>query len=1095
MHGTSAGAGIDASGLRELEAVQRLLRERAELSVGGLWGSAQALVLAELTRSSKLPWLALCAGESEAEALAEDLEFFGAQPLLFPARETTSKGKLDGDDVAAMRRRIEVAQRLNGPAEARPKLLVASLLALLQPLPKPGDLAAATLNLAVGQKLASDHLLKQLVDAGYERMPLVERPGEVSLRGDILDVFPFASEWPLRVELFDDAIESLRTFDPTEQKSVEKLARVAVCLARDAGGVEDSSGISPALLLPAQTVIVEVEPLRIEDRAHGLSIQSASHQRELGLVRQAQVGRRKVQLQSLPAKDVNFDTRSVQALSGGIRQAPELLRQATADGTRALVLCRTEAEESRFKSVLAEAGGVDHVETRVGAVAKGFRFPALALIVVDHHELVGILGTRRAAPAKVAHRTRALQSFFDLKVGDYVVHAVHGLALYKGLVRMARGAGEEEHLHLSFADEVSLYVPATRIDLVQRYIGGGGAPPPLDKIGSHSFRKRREKVERALFDLASDLLEVQAKRELKQRPPWRADPQLLKDMVGAFPYVDTPDQAQADGDITEDVEGLRPMDRLLCGDVGFGKTEIAMRAAFRVAAAGGQVAVLVPTTVLAHQHFLSFSQRMADFPVEIGVLSRTVTGEDERKVLRGVAAGEIDIVVGTHRILSKDVKFKSLGLVIIDEEQRFGVTHKEHFKSLRAMVDVLALSATPIPRTLHMSLAGVRDISALSTPPPGRQDVETVIVDRNDREFVRGALLREKNRDGQVFFLHNRVETIAMRARELQELAPDCTFAVGHGQMPAKQLEVVMDTFSRGDVDVLVATTIVENGLDIPAAGTILIDEADHYGLSELHQLRGRVGRGAHKAHCYLLVDPLKPMKQIARERLKALEEMSQLGSGFAISMKDLELRGAGNILGPQQSGHIASVGYDLYCRLLKETVERVRQGIGPEHVTSDSELAAGVELELGLRAYLPDAWIPEQSTRLEILRQLDTIQSPEAARELEAGLRDRFGRVPPEAHALVQSFRLRAQARELGLTRISHRGEIYLLEFKDRVALEHALAGRKVDLRPIRTGLAHLVIPTSKRAPDKALEWLEALLAGPVQNLAQPAPAPAPRR
>jgi transcription-repair coupling factor len=764
-------------------------------------------------------------------------------------------------------------------------------------------------------------LRERLITAQILCGPPAER-----LRGDILDVFPFASEWPLRVELFDDAIESLRTFDPTEQKSVEKLTKVAVCLARDAGGVEDSSGISPALLLPAQTVIAEVEPLRIEDRAHGLSIQSASHQRELGLVRQAQVGRRKILLQSLPAKDVNFDTRSVQALSGGIRQAPEQLRQATADGTRALVLCRTEAEESRFKGVLAEAGGVDHVETRVGAVAKGFRFPALALIVVDHHELVGILGTRRAAPAKIAHRTRALQSFFDLKVGDYVVHAVHGLALYRGLVRMARGAGEEEHLHLSFADEVSLYVPATRIDLVQRYIGGGGTPPPLDKIGSHSFRKRREKVERALFDLASDLLEVQAKRELKQRPPWRADPQILKDMVGAFPYVDTPDQAQADGDIAEDIEGLRPMDRLLCGDVGFGKTEIAMRAAFRVAAAGGQVAVLVPTTVLAHQHFLSFRERMADFPVEIGVLSRTVTGEEERKVLRGVAAGEVDIVIGTHRLLSKDVKFKGLGLIIIDEEQRFGVTHKEHFKSLRAMVDVLALSATPIPRTLHMSLAGVRDISALSTPPPGRQDVETVIVDRNDREFVRDALLREKNRDGQVFFLHNRVETIAMRARELQELAPDCTFAIGHGQMPSKQLEVVMDTFSRGDVDVLVATTIVENGLDIPAAGTILIDEADHYGLSELHQLRGRVGRGAHKAHCFLLVDPLKPMKQIARERLKALEEMSQLGSGFAISMKDLELRGAGNILGPQQSGHIASVGYDLYCRLLKDTVERVRE-------------------------------------------------------------------------------------------------------------------------------------------------------------------------
>jgi len=1089
MESSPGSARIDAAALPQVEQLERLLRERPEVSAGGLWGSAQALVLAELVRRSKQPWVAIASGEAEAEALRDDLEFFGLQADLFPAREG-GKGRLDGGDLGAIRQRIELAQRLSGPAEARPRVIVASLLALLQPLPKPGDLAAATLQLALGQKLSTEQFLKQLVDAGYERVPLVERAGEVSLRGDILDVFPFASELPLRIELFDDAVESLRTFDPLEQKSVQKLEKVAVCIARDAGGVEDGSGIAPALLFPPQAVIAELEPLRIEDRANGLSIQSASHQRELGVLWQARDARRRLRLQSLPAKDVHFDTRSVQALSGGIRQAPELLRDATADGTRAIVLCRTEAEEHRFRTVLAEAGGVEHVETRVGSVAKGFRFPALRIVVVDHHELVGIVGARRVTATKAAHRTRALQSFFDLKVGDFVVHAVHGLALYKGLVRMARGGGEEEHLHLSFADEVSLYVPATRIDLVQRYIGAGVAPV-LDKIGSQSFRKRREKVERALFDLASDLLEVQAKRELKQRTPWRTDPVLLKDMIGAFPYVDTPDQAHADGDISEDLEGLRPMDRLLCGDVGFGKTEIAVRAAFRVAAAGGQVAVLVPTTVLSHQHFLSFRQRLADFPLEIGVLSRTVTGAEEKKVLAGVANGEVDIVVGTHRLLSKDVKFKNLGLVIIDEEQRFGVTHKEHFKSMRAMVDVLALSATPIPRTLHMSLAGVRDISALSSPPPGRQDVETRIVDRSDRELVREALLREKNRDGQVFFLHNRVSTILQEARALQELVPECSFAIGHGQMPPKELEAVMDSFSRGEVDVLVATTIVENGLDIPAAGTILIDEADHYGLSELHQLRGRVGRGSLKAHCFLLVDPLKPMKEIARERLKALEEMAALGSGFAISMKDLELRGAGNILGPQQSGHIASVGYDLYCRLLKETVERVRQGAGRDAVTPESQLAAGVELELGLRAFLPDAWIPEQATRLEILRQLDTIHSAEAASELEGVLRDRFGRLPPEARALVQSFRLRARALELGLTRISWRGEIYLLEFKDRVTLEHALAGRKVDLRPIRTGLAHLVIPTSRRAPDKALAWLEELLQGSPQVSTIPAARP----
>jgi transcription-repair coupling factor (superfamily II helicase) len=1077
VDGAAASIRSGLEELKELGAIESALRSKPVVSIGGLWGSAQALVLAALVQRSNAPWVAVVASESEAESLALDLELFGAAPVRFPARDASSRGKLDGADFDTVRQRLEVAQRLGGPAAGRPRLLVASLLALLQPLPKPGDLAASSLELAVGAKLVADHLLRQLVDSGYERVPLVERAGEVSLRGDILDFFPFASEHPLRVELLDDVVESLRTFDPSAQRSLAALPHAQVCLARDVGGIEDSSGVSPALLLPHQASFAELEPLRIEDRAHGLTIQSASHQRELGLLRQALESRRRVQLQSLPAKDVVFDTRSVQGLSSGIRQAPELLREATRDDTRVVVLCRTEAEEHRFRAVLAEAGGVERVETHVGLVAKGFRFPALKLVVVDHHELVGIAGARRVAPARQLHRSRALQSFFDLKPGDYVVHAVHGLALYKGLARMARGAGEEEHLHLLFDGDVSLYVPVTRIDLVQRYIGSGGAAPALDKIGGQSFRKRREKVERALFDLAADLLEVQAQRELKQRPPWRPDESLMKDMIGAFPYVDTVDQAQAGSEIAEDLAGARPMDRLLCGDVGFGKTELAMRAAFRVAAAGGQVAVLVPTTVLAHQHFLSFQARLADFPVEIGVLSRSVTGKDERRVIDALAQGEVDVVIGTHRLLSKDVKFRKLGLVVIDEEQRFGVAHKEHFKALRAMVDVLALSATPIPRTLHMSLAGVRDISALSVPPPGRQEIETLIVDRNDDALVQGALRREKERDGQVFFLHNRVETIVQVARRLAELAPECSFAVGHGQMSARQLEEVMDAFARGDVDVLVATTIVENGLDIPAAGTILIDEADHFGLSELHQLRGRVGRGQVKSHCYLLVDPLKPMRQIARDRLKAVEELHHLGAGFALSMKDLELRGAGNILGPQQSGHIAAVGYDMYCRLLKQTIERVRAGLGPDRAATEAELAAGVELELGLRAFLPESWIPEQPTRLEILRQLETIHTDADADAALSMLRDRFGRIPPEAHALLDSFRLRARALELGLTRISHRGEIYLVEFKDRVALEHALAGRRVELRPIRTGLAHLVIPPARRAPQQSLEWLESLL------------------
>ncbi len=769
------------------------------------------------------------------------------------------------------------------------------------------------------------------------------------------------------------------------------------------------------------------------------------------------------------------------------------MREIVTGGSRVLILCQTEAESRRFRAVLAEAPEGDQaegLEVHVGSVAKGFRLPLSSLVVVNHRELAGVMGVRRVSPKKQVHRTRALQSFFELKPGDFVVHAVHGLALFKGLERLRRGDGEEEHLHLLFAEDVSLFVPATRIDLVQRYIGSGGAAPSRDKIGGQSFRRRRERVERALFDLAAELLEVQARRELNERPAWEFDRELARDLVDSFPFADTEDQAEADRDIIADVTSKHPMDRLLCGDVGFGKTEIALRAAFRVVSAGGQVALLVPTTVLAHQHLAVFRERLADFPLEIEGLSRTISGKREREIVRRVGEGAVDILIGTHRILSKDVVFQKLGLVIIDEEQRFGVSHKEHFKTLRSGVDMLALSATPIPRTLHMSLSGVRDISALTVPPPGRQEIETRLADAADDDVIREALLREKNRGGQVFFLHNRVRSIERLARRLAEIAPECSFAVGHGQMGARRLEQVMDVFTRGEVDVLVATTIVENGLDIPAAGTIFIDDADRFGLSELHQLRGRVGRGEHKAWCYLLVEKHKPIRQIARERLKALEEMNQLGAGFAISMKDLEIRGAGNILGPQQSGHIAAVGYDMYCRLLKHTIGRMRAGLSLEAGSSGAsgtDLSAGIDLELGLEAYLPSEWIPSQDTRLEILRALDTIDSDAAADEAEIMLRDRFGRLPPEALALVRSFRLRARAAPLGIGRVTLRGDSYLLEFSDRVALEQAFAGSEVELRPIRTGVARLMVPEGRRQPGHALDWLEELLKdrGPAPRIA----------
>ncbi len=1078
-------------------AFERLLEllEQAQpgkrIGAGNLWGASQALVLAALVPRLQGPWLVLGSTEAEAELFADDLAALGLEPVLFPAREAYSSSRPGGAahaDPETIRRRLQVAQSLAGPPERRPRLIVASLLSLLQPIPSPRDLASDFLHLQVGQRLDCEALLARLVATGYGRQPLAERPGEVSWRGDIVDVFPFAAELPLRIELFDDEVESLRSFDPETQRSLDSVGQVALCVANDAGGVEDGKGVQPLQLLSWTTVLVEVEPLRIEDQAEGLRVRSSAHARALADLRSSLTRLRRIALQSLPSDDVAFATRSVQGLSVGMREAPAALRAQAAQGQRVVVLCRTEAEVVRLRELVDAAGPMPAVETRVGSLTKGFRFPELSLVVVNHGELTGVLGTRTRKVEARKHHVRALESFFELKRGDLVVHAVHGLARFQGLARIERAGGEEEHLHLVFAEDVNLYVPASRIDLVQRYVGSGAGTPELDRVGGQAFRRRKEKVERALLDLAAELLEVQARRELRLRAAWEPDQDLVKSLIDAFPYTDTSDQAKADVEIQSDLTSPRPMDRLLCGDVGFGKTELAVRAAFRVVSAGAQVAVLVPTTVLAQQHYETFGERLADFPVEIAVLSRYVSAKRAGETISRLARGEVDILIGTHRILSDDVAFQRLGLVIVDEEQRFGVTHKEHFKQLRAEIDVLTLTATPIPRTLHMSLSGLRDISALAEPPEGRQEIETLLVWTQDAGLVREALLREKSRGGQVFFLHNRVQSIEQRARELLALVPECTYAVGHGQMGGRELQRVMESFGRGDVDVLVATTIVENGIDIPTANTILIDDADHFGLAELHQLRGRVGRGRHKAYCYLLIDRTRPLRDVARERLKALEELTQLGAGFQISMKDLEIRGAGNILGPEQSGHIAAVGYDMYCRLLKQTVERMAAGatISEElaaeiqaEVTRELELSA-VELELGLRAFLPETWIPSHDARVELLRELAAIHDDQGATDALAMMRDRYGRVPEEAAMLVRQHRLRARLEALGVTRLSYREETYLLGYRDRVQLEAALADTPFELRPLKAGQAHLVIPPGRRTPEQALSWFEALLGAP---------------
>jgi transcription-repair coupling factor (superfamily II helicase) len=652
--------------------------------------------------------------------------------------------------------------------------------------------------------------------------------------------------------------------------------------------------------------------------------------------------------------------------------------------------------------------------------------------------------------------SRAIQSFFELGPKDLVVHAVHGIARFEGTELVHRGDGTEEHLRLCFQDEVKLLVPASKIHLVQKYVGSGGKAP-LDKLGGKGFQRRKEQVEEALFDLAAELLEVQSKRALVQRPPYPPEP-LERDFLDTFPFRDTVDQARAWSEIQADLEKPAPMDRLLCGDVGFGKTEIALRSAFRVAIQGRQVAVLAPTTILAEQHAKTFQKRCEPFGLRVEMLSRYRTGAQRRVIEEGLRAGTVDIVVGTHQILGKDIEFHNLALVVIDEEQRFGVRQKERLKQLRAEVDVLTLSATPIPRTLHASLLGIRGISTLDNPPPGRQDVETRVLFRDDH-VLQEAVLRELSRGGQVFVLHNRIDELEPLANRLRSLAPGARIAIGHGQMSETEIEKTVRAFVRGEFDILVSTTIVENGLDIARANTILIDKADHFGLAELHQLRGRVGRSDAKAYCLLLLDRDTPPGLEARARLKALEEFSHLGAGFAIAMKDLEIRGAGNLLGPQQSGHIAAVGYDMYCQLLRSAVDSAKEQ-RPVHAH-----IVEVDVDLRLQAFLPMDFLTDPRQRLELLREMDEAIDDEHLAALEAELRDRYGKLPQPVRNLLRVFRLKHGLMGLGVLGVQWVEQ-------DRIVVRHPpgvpLGGSWLDcfadVRPVEAGKTHLMLPPMGR-------------------------------
>ncbi|HEY1377515.1 MAG TPA: transcription-repair coupling factor [Gemmataceae bacterium] len=800
-----------------------------------------------------------------------------------------------------------------------------------------------------------------------------------------------------------------------------------------------------------------------------------------------------VTVSALPAPSVeatwHLRVESVERFSGNVARIRDELDQVAA-AERVLIACHNDAEVKRLTEVLS-AGRLaqsDRLRLVKGHVHAGYRLVEAGVIVLGSHELFHREDPAVAAPATAPRfggrkvESRAIDSFLELAAGDLVVHVSHGIARFRGTVmldkedqahpqrRVGDGApAREEHLLLEFRDGVQVYVPASKIDLVQKYVGGSKTEPELSKFGGTGWLRKKERVEAAVHDLAAEMLQLQAIRAAQPGFAYPPDTDWQHEFEASFPYQETPDQLTTLKELKADMQKARPMDRLICGDVGYGKTELAVRAAFKAVDNGKQVAVLVPTTVLAEQHLRTFSQRFAEYPYVVEGVSRFKTQGEQRRILQRVAAGGIDVVIGTHRLVSEDVRFKDLGLVIIDEEQRFGVEHKEKLKRLRAMVDVLTLTATPIPRTLHLALLGIRDISNLETPPPDRLPIETRIS-RFDRALVRQAILRELNREGQVYFVHNRVQDIHAVASEVQSLVPEARVVIAHGQQHADELEEAMTKFVRREADILVATTIIESGLDIPNANTIFIHEADRYGLADMHQLRGRVGRHKNRAYAYLLLDSDRGVTPDAARRLKAIEEFTELGAGFKIALRDLEIRGAGNILGTQQSGHIAAVGYELYCQLLENAVRSMKK--------LPAKAPLETTIDLPWPAYLPHDYVPDQKGRIEVYRRLARVRDAAKLDDFRQELRDRYGPLPEPAEWLLRAAEVRLLAARWGITNVHRLDKDIVLTYRSGRLVKKLAERAGPRLRVVDEKSAYWRLRPGEEDGARLAEQLRALLA-----------------
>lgn len=960
--------------LREIS--EKIVNREGKIRVSGLWGGSKAFFILALKERISQALLVIAEREDDLERLREDLKAFRGESSLFSQEN----------------REDSLVSLYHLSLEKNP-LLVTTLDSIKKKIISPSQFSLFTLTLSQGGKIEYQKITEKLTDAGYERIDIVEGVGEFRLRGEILDVWSPNFDRPLRVVFFEDHIEEMRWFDPLTQRSISTVGEAKVIPAKLA---DEKSSHTIFDYFPEEGVVLK----------DNVELSSSAGRRLV-----------EVYLSILPQRSaLNFSTKSPPSFYGKIGFFCQEVANWQKEGWQTYVFCNNEGEKSRLEELLREQGEEIFPHFRIGNLNSGFIFPALKLVVISEKEIFGRYKIRHRYP-KLKYPARRLSDLIELNTGDYVVHERYGIGKYLGLKQIEIESRFTDYIAIEYAKGDKLYVPIEDFNLVEKYVGTEGYKPKLYSLDGTAWRQVTAKVKKSVQRIARGLLEIYAARQKLPGYAFPLDSHYEKEFADAFIYETTPDQERAIEEVKQDMISQKPMDRIVCGDVGYGKTEVAMRAGLKAVFDSKQVAVLAPTTILVEQHYYTFSERFADYPVVIEMLSRFKSKKEQKEIVEKLKQGLVDIVIGTHRLLQKDIQFFDLGLVVIDEEQRFGVRHKEKLKQLQKTVDVLTLTATPIPRTLSMALGGVRDMSVIDTPPQGRIPIETYLGEYNE-EIVEVAIRNEIGRGGQVFYVHNRVETIETVASYLKKMMPDVRMGVVHGKMTASELEEVMVKFINKEYDLLVATTIVEAGLDIPNVNTMIITNGQELGLAQLYQLRGRIGRDKYKAYCYIFYPRRLPLSDIAEKRLQTIAQCTELGSGFKIALRDLELRGAGNILGPEQHGYILEVGFDFYCKLLEEAVNS-EKGIKIERERP-------VEIDLQADAYIPTDYIPDPAQRINIYRKFASCSDSQSLEKIREELEDRYGDIPLSCLTLFELVELRQLAKRLGIEKIGERdGEV----------------------------------------------------------------------